>query len=126
MLQGNIGHPANHIFGAIERRAVGELRQRHEISLLLRGNTSWGHAREAENSKPDQAGVDHNSDNTGAQCVRYKLSVTARCAAKEPVKQLEKPAKHEINRLRKAIFLCPMRFQEQRSQGGTQSERVKR
>src|SRR6266403_3112293 len=114
MFQSNVGHPANHIFGAIERRAVRQLRKRHEISFILRGNKSCGHARETENGEPDQSGVDHNSNRTGTQCVRYKVSITARCAAKEAVEQPEKPTEYEINRPRKAILFRPMRFQEQR------------
>src|SRR5256885_15872789 len=98
MFQRNVGHPANHIFGAIERRAIRQLRKRHEIPLILCGNKSCGHAREAENGEPDQAGVDHNSNGTGTQRVSNELSITARRAAKEPVKQLEKPAEYEINR----------------------------
>src|SRR5713101_495535 len=98
---------------------------RDEISLILRGNKSRGHAPEAENGKPNQTGVDHNRNHTGAQCVRYELSIAARCAAKKPVKQLEKPAEHEINRLCKAILFRPVRFQEQRSQSRAQRERVK-
>src|SRR6266404_4006732 len=126
MFQRDIGHPANYIFGAIERRPIRQLRERHEISLILCGNKSCGHAREAENSKPNQTGVDHNGNRTGAQRVRYELSIAARCAAKEPVKQLEKPAEYEINRPRKTILLRPVSFQEQRSQSRTQRERVKR
>src|SRR5437588_9061303 len=126
MFQRDIGHPANHIFRAIERRSIRQLRERHEISLILRRNKSCGHAREAENGEPDQTGVDHNRNHTGTQCVRYKLSITSRCPAKEPVKQLEKPAEYEINRPRKKILLRSMSLQEQRSQRRTQRERVKR
>src|SRR6266852_9393186 len=122
MLQRNVGHPANHIFGAIERRAIRQLRERDEISLILRGNKPCGHAREAENGKSDQASVNHNSNRAGTQRASDELSITARCAAKEPVKQLEKPAEYEINRPRQTILLRPMRFQEQRSQSRTQRE----
>src|SRR5258708_39251181 len=122
MLQRNVGHLANDIFGSIQCCPIRQLRERHEISLILGGNKSCGHAREAENGEPDETGVDHNSNRARTQCVRYELSITARCAAKEPVKQLEEPAKYEINRPRKTIFFRSMRFQKQRSQGRTQGE----
>src|SRR5712672_4316987 len=116
MFQCNIGHSANHIFGAVEGRAIRQLRERHEVSLILGGDESCGHAGEAENGKPDQASVNDNSNRAGTQRVRDKLSVTSRCAAKEPIKQFEKPAEREVNPPRKTILLRPVWLQKQRSQ----------
>src|SRR5882757_8033864 len=116
MFQCNIGHPANYIFGAVEGRAIRQLREGHEIPLILGGDESCGDAREAENGKPDQASVNDNRNHAGTQRVRNKLSVTPRCAAKEPIKQFEKPAERKVNRPRKTILLRPVWFQKQRSQ----------
>src|SRR5882762_7335884 len=116
MFQGNIGHPTNHIFGAVEGRAIRQLREGHEISLILCGNESCGNAGETENGKPDQASVNNNSNCTGTQRVGHKLSVASGCAAKESIKQFEKPAEREIDSARKTVLLRPVRFQEQRSQ----------
>src|SRR6266403_3748006 len=114
MFQCNIGQPANHIFGAVEGRAIRQLREGHEISLILGGNESCGNAREAENGKPDQASVNDNSNRAGTQRVGDKLSVTSRCTAKEPIKQFEKPAERKVNRPRKTVLLRPVWFQKQR------------
>src|ERR1700746_3698845 len=104
MLQRNVGHAANYILGAIERRAIRQLREGDEISLVLRGNKSRGHMREAQNGKPNQPRVDHDSDYARTQRVRYKLSITARRTAKETVEQFEKPSQSKIDGTREAIF----------------------
>ena len=126
MLHCNVGHSANHIFGAIERRAIRQLCERHEISLILRGNKSCGHTREAENGKPDQAGVHHNGNQARPQRARDKHSVTARCAAKGPVEKFEKPAKRKLDGTRKAVLLGVVRLQQKRRERRTQRERIKR
>src|SRR5258706_255383 len=111
MFHRNVRHPANYIFGAIERRAIRQLRERHEISLILRGNKSCRDARESENRQPDKARINHNSNYARPQRVSDELSIPARRTAKEPVEQLEKPAKCKINRPRETILLGIMRFQ---------------
>src|SRR5258708_22726550 len=122
MFHRNVRQPANHSFGAIESRAIRQLRERHEISLILRGNKSCRDARESENRQPDKARINHNSNYTRPQRVSDELSIPARCTAKEPVEQLEKPAKCKINRPPATILLGIMRFQKTRCQRRTRRQ----
>ncbi len=85
LFQGNVGHPANYIFSAIEGGAIRQLSETDEIPLVLCGNKSRGHTREADNGQPNQSCINHDGDQTGAKSVRDKNSVAARGAAKEAV-----------------------------------------
>src|SRR5438477_10352493 len=120
MFQRNVRQSANYVFRAIERRASWQLRERHEISLVLCGNESGGNAREAENGNSNQSGVNHHSNQAGTQRVRYKFSIAARRPAKEPVEQFEKPAEDKINDTRETIFLRIVRLQQKGRQRRTQ------
>src|SRR5258708_35488193 len=103
MFHRNVRHPANHIFGAIESRAIRQLRERHEISLILRGNKSCRDARESDNRQPDKARINHNSNYTRPPRVSDELSIPPRCTATETAEQLERPTNCQINRPRETI-----------------------
>ena len=48
-------------FRAIERRRVGQLRERHQVALVLRRHEPRRHAREADEGQTDQAEIEHDA-----------------------------------------------------------------
>ena len=53
----DLAHSADDGFGAIERRRVGQLRDRDEVLLVLRRHEAGRHARESDDAEHDEAGV---------------------------------------------------------------------
>ena len=67
MLERDGRHLPDHGFGAVERRGIGQLRERHQVLLVLRRHEAGRNVREPEHGQPDQADVDHNGHARHAQ-----------------------------------------------------------
>ena len=66
LLERDLVHAAYHGFGAIERRRIGQLREAHQVLLVLGRNEAGRRAREAEVGERDQSAVYEERDARGA------------------------------------------------------------
>ena len=55
LLQRDLAHAADHVFGAVERGAVGQLREADQILLVLRRHEAAGHRLEQTDGRADAA-----------------------------------------------------------------------
>ena len=66
-LAGDLADPVEHALGAIERRAIGQLRGHQQIALVLDRNEAGRHPRQAIAGDADQ---DQRNDNRQIGCAR--------------------------------------------------------
>ena len=65
LFQHDVTHAAQYLVGAVECRRFRELRERHQVLLVLLRNEARRHRRETEPGQADQAGI-HDQRNAGA------------------------------------------------------------
>ncbi len=89
LLEGDLAHAPDHRLGAIERRGIGELREAHQILLVLRRHESGRCMCEAEVGERDQAAVNEERDARGAHHAADDAHVARREAREEAVEGAE-------------------------------------
>ena len=97
MIEGELGHAANDSVGAIERCRVGQLRECHEVVLVLRRHEALRHTRESECRQADEPGIEDEDRKGHAEDPRHAARVSRRRAFEEAVEEAEEPAKDAID-----------------------------
>ena len=103
--QHDVRHAADHLFGAVERRGLRQLRVRDEILLVLLRDEALGHAREAE---PGQAPTERDVDGERAARRAQRLACERRRSARdepleEAIERPEHPAEREVDAALEAV-----------------------
>ena len=92
LLEADLRHLPDDALGAIERRGVGQLRERDEVLLVLRRHEAVRHLVEAEHRQRDQPGVHDERDAAPPDDAADRRAVALGAAGEEPVEGTEDPA----------------------------------
>ena len=66
LFQGQVGHALDHVFGAVQARGIRQLREGHQVLLVLAGYETGRGAGETEEGQHHQAGVQQQGDAAAA------------------------------------------------------------
>ena len=96
LFQADVRHVADDGFGAIERSAIGQLREGHEILFVLRRHETRGHFVEAPTGQHDEPAVDQQRDRALAQHRGDAAGIFITRPRKQAVERTEKPAERRV------------------------------
>ena len=124
--QADVRHPADHGFRAVERRAVGQLREGDEILLVLRRHKTGRHLVETPAGQQHQPAINDERDGALAQHAADAAGIFLTRPRKYPVERIEKPAERLFHHARNPVFRRMMVFQQYRAQRGRKRQRIER
>ena len=122
----DVRHTADDGFRAVERRAVGQLRECDEILFVLSWHETGRHFVEAPAGEQNESAVKDERDDAFAQHARDAAGIFISRPREHAVERMEKPAQPFVHDARDQIFRRVMIFQQHRAQCGRKRERIER
>ena len=120
----HVAHAAHDFIGALQGRAIGQLRKGHKVLLVLRGHETSGHAVENIPPKVGEAEVEQQRHHAEADGSRDDPLVGAAELVEEVIEGPEEPAKRELDEAREGVRLGVMSFEQQGAQGRGERQRI--
>ncbi len=126
VLQGDVRHAADHVLGAVQRGAVGQLREAHQVLLVLHRHEAARHAVEQQRGQADQRQIDAQHDGLAADHARCAAAIRFRRGTEHAVERAEDPTQAAFHHTRQQVLRRVMALEQQRGQRRRQRERVER
>ena len=102
---------------------IGQLNVEEQVALVLLRHEAGGRADKLEIGQHQQAGIDEQGDQAGAEQAGYHANIQGRADAEEPVEQPEEPTEQRIQQpgqSRRAGTSGAVRLEQNSRQGGTE------
>src|SRR5262249_48129579 len=90
---------------ALDRRPLRQIGRQHEIALVLDRQEAAGMVREAPTRQDEQAGVEQEPDQTGAEQAADHARVEIGAPLERLVEQVEEPAERDVEQPGQRIAL---------------------
>ena len=126
LLHGDLTHAADHSLRAVEGRRIRQLRETHQVLLVLGGNETRRRACEAHVSQRDQSAVYKECDAAGAHDAAHPADIALGEAREESVERAEETAEQPIEDAGQAIGRGTVLLEEQGGQSRREREGVER
>ncbi len=126
LLERDVVHAADDILGAVERRAIGQLREADQVLLVLRRHEAARNGLEQADGGHRQHHVDRHHHGLARDRLGDAAAVARSAAGEQAVEPLEEASEDGLHAAREAILGLIVPAQEQRGQGRRQREGVHR
>ena len=109
---------ADHFFGAVEGGPIGELAEGDEVLFILLGDEAGGYLGEDEAGEPDEAEVEEDHRDAGAEEATDYPTVEVSGGVEEAVKAAEKPAQGGVEGAGKKVFFGAVGLEQDGAESG--------
>ena len=124
LLERDLAHAADHFLGAVQRRAVGQLREADQVLLVLRRHEAVRHQLEQADGRRCQDEVDAQHQRLARHRAGEAARVAGRGAPEQAVETAEEAAEHAVHAARQRVLRRVVALEQQRSERRRQRERV--
>ena len=124
LLHRDVAHAADHVLGAVERRAVRQLREADQVLLVLLRNEAVRHGLEDEDGRRGQHEVDGEHHRLARDRPGHAAAVGVSATLEEAIERAEESTEHEVHATRQLVFRLVMALEQQRRQRRRQRQRV--
>ena len=124
LFHGDVADAADHVFGAVQRGPVRQLRKTDQVLLVLAGHKPAGHRLEQADRGQHQHTVDDQHHGLAGDGAFHATAIGLGTAAEETVEGAEKAAKHLVHAAGQRVFGGVVALEQQRCQRGRQRQRV--
>ena len=114
----DFAHAADHVFGAIQRGAIGQLGKAHQVLLVLRRHKAARHHLEQAPSGAHQGQVDHQHQRLAANDALDATAVGIRAALEHAVESAKEAAQHLVHATRQCVLGLVVALEQQCAQRG--------
>ena len=124
LAEADFRHPANHGFGPVQRRPVGQLREGDQVLLVLGRDETRRDLPEAPAGQHQQHAVNPQREDALPQHARDPSGVSVAGPRKNPVERAEKPTQRLLHQPREPILGCLMILEQHRAQRRRQGQEL--
>ncbi|MNM62589.1 hypothetical protein D3C81_739270 [compost metagenome] len=126
-VHGDGAHAADHRLGAIQAGRIRQLREGHQVLLVLGRHEPGRRGAEAHVGQGDQTGIDQQRHAAATDDLGHGPDIPVAGPFEQPVEGLEQPATEQaIQNPRKAVLGCTVGLEQNRRQCRRQGQRVER
>ena len=126
LLQGDVAHAPDHVLGAVEGRAVGELGEADEVLLVLGRHEAVGDRPEHADGDAEQDEVEAHHQRLAREHAPHAPAVGPRAVPEDEVEPAEQPAERPVHRAREGVLGLAASLEQQGRQRRRQRQRIDR